>query len=150
MCTQRITNDELDQKLKINWQLLGLQAASAVIQVLVTIKIKLHQMKEANSVHIISKLNFWKNSSMASNDNQEISDIVSNVCNMLIFCTTGIFTFTVNNMNPANANLYPYYLILYFYHLVFPSLIASSLSLVYFYRHAPLRKAIYREIKALI
>lgn len=151
LCTQTITNDELyNQKLKFHWQLLGLQAASAVIQVLVAIKIKLHKLKEANSVHIISKLNFWKNNSMASIDSQEISDVVSNVCNMLIFCTTGIFTFNVNHMNLANANIYPYYLILYFYHLVFPSLIASSLSLVYYCRHAPLRKAIHREIKALL
>ncbi len=128
--------------------MMSLQAASAFIQIAVAIKIKLHKRKEKNSVHIISNLNSWKNNTVHSSDSQEISDIVSNACHLLIFCTTGIFTVNVNNINPAAANLYPYYLILYFYHLVFPSVIASSVSLVYYYRHAPLRKAVCREIKS--
>lgn len=149
LCRQNITLIELNNtNIKINWQLVVVQAASVVIHILVTIKIKFHKMKEKSSVHVISKQYFKKAKSMTSINNQTISDFWSNAFNVIIFATTGIITTVANRMNLTNVNIYPYYLLFYFYNFIFPSLLAATLSLVFYFRYAPLRKAITREIKS--
>ena len=88
-----------------------------------------------------------KNNDISSIDNRAISDFVTNVLSIVATSSFGITTSLVNWTSPKMFNVYPHYLIVYFMHFVVPFLITGTICLLYYIRHPPLRKIIFREIK---
>ena len=100
------------------------------------------------------KIKLYKNdhvytlrSSPDATENNDISDFGTNAVNIVIFCSTGIISTFINKMDTSKANIYPFYFFVYFYDFIFPPLITSTIALVYYLRHPPLRKTIYRELR---
>ena len=79
-------------------------------------------------------------------DKNSMASLATNIINVVIFAAAFVFSTTVNHMDPDKANKYPFYLLIYFYNLLFPCILFGVISLTYYMRHPPLRKAIYREM----
>jgi hypothetical protein len=64
-----------------------------------------------------------------------------------VYSLFGTTTTAVNRTNPADFNKFPSYLLVYFMHFVVPFVITGTISLLYYARHPPLRKMLYRELR---
>ena len=84
---------------------------------------------------------------ITSTENNAISDLSTNAVNVVLFCSTGLLSTLANSMDTAKANVYPFYLLVYFYHFIYPPVMFGTLSLIYYLRHPPLRNYIYRELR---
>ncbi len=89
----------------------------------------------------------WQYSYSEDIERQAISNLGTNALNVLIFACTGILATVANNMNPMQFNEHPAYYFIYFYNLILPSLIAGTVSTIYYTSHDPMRKMLWREIK---
>jgi hypothetical protein len=148
VCSNKLKVSLIDEPdFKLNWQLTFLQLFSLFLHVFANVRIKLYKVKQERSVFVISNLDHNKNGDISSIDNRAISDFVTNVLAVLATSSFGITTSLVNWTSPKMFNVYPYYLIVYFMHFVVPFLITGTIALLYYIRHPPLRKTIYREIK---
>lgn len=133
-----------DSLFKINWQLTIIQLSSFVIHGLTNIKIKLFEMSQQNSKHL--RTHFEEDISFI--DGRAISDFATNVFAVVATSSFGISTTIVNYLNPADFNRYPDYFVVYFLHFVVPFLISGTISMMYYVRHSPLKKTLYREAKS--
>ena len=110
-------------------------------------RIKVYKKKQQkNAVFVISNFENMKTVEITFLDNRAISDFVSNVFGVIATSSFGITTSIVNQTSPFKFNNYPYYLLVYYMHFIVPFLISGTISLLYFIRHPPLRKAIHREV----
>lgn len=147
LCTNRVKISDLTYPLiKTNWQSLFILIASLLIHIFIHIKIKIYKYKKRHTVHIISQTEFIKNIGILDIDKNSMASLATNVINLSLISTAFIFSTSVNHMDPDKANKYPLYLLFYFYNLLFPCILFGSISLTYYLRHPPLRKAIYREM----
>ena len=133
-----------DSLFKINWQLTIIQLSSFVIHGLTNIKIKLFEMSQQKSQHLPT--HFEEDISFI--DGRAISDFATNVFAVVATSSFGISTTIVNYLNPADFNRYPDYFLVYFLHFVVPFLISGTISMMYYVRHSPLKKTLYREAKS--
>ncbi len=147
LCTNRVKISDLTYPLiKTNWQSLFILIASLLIHIFIQIKIKIYKYKKRHTVHIISQTEFVKNLGILDIDKNSMASLATNVINLSLISTAFIFSTYVNHMDPDKANKYPLYLLFYFYNLLFLCILFGSISLTYYLRHPPLRKAIYREM----
>ncbi len=88
----------------------------------------------------------YKQVSLSSIETRVMSDRATNAINAVIIGSVVSVSNVVNNIDPSKISEYPYYLLIYFYQFVFPFINIGTVTLLYYLRHAPLRKTIYREI----
>lgn len=147
MCINRIkTSDLVSPDVKINWQMLFTIILSLVFQIFVEIKTRLLKYRTRHSVNIISQSEFIKNVGINDIDKNSMSSLVNNVIIVLLICTGFVFSTLVNKMDLLKSNEYPFRYIIYFYNLFMPCTMAGIISLIYYLRHPPLTKTIFREI----
>ena len=84
---------------------------------------------------------------ITSTEKNAISDLSTNAVNVVLICSTGLVSTLVNNMDTVKANVYPFYLFVYFFHFIYTPVMLGTLSLTYYLRHPPLRNYIYRELR---
>ena len=109
-----------------------LQVFSIISHIFVSVRIKLHKRKE-NQEHF-------------NIETHSLTDYVTTISNLIVMCILALFLFLFNRVQPEKANDYPYYLIVYSYHMFLPFLVTFSFHSMYYIRHPRLRKTIYSEL----
>jgi hypothetical protein len=133
--------------VKVNKVTMTITALSFLLQFVVFIKIKIYKQKQQNSVYVLSYVDHIKGLGISSIDNQALPDFATSSFSVALNILLVVFATLGNNIKPVNVNQFPYYLLVYFNYLIANSLLAGSGAIVYFIRHQPLRKAVFREIK---
>ena len=123
---------------KINWSALIIQVLSIFLHFYVNIRVKMHKKKH--------QVTSFQQQEILSREYQNITDIVTTACNVTLMGLSSIIVFSFNRIAPEQANLYPYYLIVYLFHLVVPFIISNSISLMYYIRQPQMRKTLLREL----
>ena len=103
------------------------------------------RIKQYKNNHIFAQTS--STMGITSTESNAISDLSTNAVNVVLFCSTGLISTLANNMDTAKANVYPFYLFVYFFHFIYPPVMLGTLSLVYYLRHPPLRNTIFRELR---
>jgi hypothetical protein len=128
--------------------MMAITLMSLVIHLILILRIKIFKFQQRKLVFVISSFEHLKNLAISSIDSQALSDLGTSVVNLLLVGFSHLFSNRINSMSPERANEYPFYLLLYAYYFFANNLITGFLSLTYYARHPPLRKAICREIKS--
>ena len=131
------TNPSLDADLtKVNYTLFSVCILSLIINILIPITTKLYRMKNQKSF---------------DDEHISLTDLTTNI---YMFFITGLNVSSLAGLNtiknPAFLNQYPYYIFVYLFQLFFPSCNICFLTLIYYFRHKPLRNCIIRNIKERI
>jgi hypothetical protein len=111
--------------------------------------IKTHLYKKSllkSEQKLTSHVSQYKQDSLSAIETRVISDKATNAINALIIGSIVSVSTVVNNLDPSKIVEYPNYLFFYFYQFVFPFITIGTITLLYYLRHAPLRKTILREI----
>ncbi len=128
------TNPNLDPDItKVNYTLFSVFIFSLIVHIAIPIKIKLYQMKNEKGF---------------DDDHLSLTDLTTNIS---IFFIIGINVSSLAGLNiiknPSLINQYPNYIFTYIFQLFFPSFNICVLTLIYYFRHKPLRNCIIRNIK---
>ena len=123
---------------KFNWSTSIMQLWSIILHLYVNIRVKRHKK--------INQVTSFQQQEIQSREKQNITDIVTTACNLTLMGLSSIIVLSFNRISPEQANLYPYYLIVYLFHLVVPFIISNSISLMYYIRQPQMRKTLWREL----
>jgi hypothetical protein len=118
----------------------GFEAGSIVFMVLVKLRIDRHQKK-------VAAPNNSKNKFLVQLEKQSIPDFTAGLCAILMFVGFALFAAKMNSMTREEVNRFPTYLLMYIHQLILPNLMSCFISLLYYYRHPPLRESILLETK---
>jgi len=83
-------------------------------------------------------------------EKQTIADASSNFFIVACFASYFFVLIKLRDVNPIDFNLYPNYLYIYFHQLLWSGLMAATIAIVYYVRHPPLRKTLFKEFKSFI
>ena len=134
---------------KVNWQALVIQVLSIGIHTAIQVKIKLYKNKLKKEIQALPYHEHLKQDTLHNLETQMISNFATNTANALVLGSIVFVSGAVNRISPSQIVECPNYLLMYFYQLVFPFLFMGSITLIYYLRHTPMKKAIAREIKII-
>ena len=142
LCSGRDPNHSSDLHKKVNIVLVTFPIISVLLHIVVRVKIYAFKWKDASVQNKHNTANFKTNF-----ENQSLSDFSTNVVMVGLTCIGVISVTSINNLNPAEANVYPHYLSVYWIHCFGPFIFGGVFSITYYLRHPPLRTAIFRELR---
>jgi hypothetical protein len=127
--------------------LLTFQVLSILLHIIFNIKTYIYKRNLLRSEKVVTGIvSQYKQESISSIENRLMSDKATNAINAVIVGSVVSVSHVVNSFDPSLFLEFPNYMVLYFYQLILPFLTIGTVTLVYYLRHAPLRKAIIREI----
>ncbi len=125
--------------------LLAFQVLSILLHIIFNIKTYIYKRDLLRSEKVVTGIvSQYKQESISSIENRLMSDKATNAINAVIVGSVVSVSHVVNSFDPSLFLEFPNYLVLYFYQLILPFLTIGTVTLVYYLRHAPLRKAIIR------
>jgi hypothetical protein len=125
--------------------LLTFQVLSILLHIIFNIKTYIYKRDLLRSEKVVTGIvSQYKQESISSIENRLMSDKATNAINAVIVGSVVSVSHVVNSFDPSLFLEFPHYLVLYFYQLILPFLTIGTVTLVYYLRHAPLRKAIIR------
>jgi len=149
LCTNKIEASELKiSTLKHNKFMIAIFVLSLMLHIVLFIKIRFHKFQQQNTVYVVSFRDYIKQIGISSIDKQALSDISTTACSIFLFVFVTSIPSITNEMNPVNANKFPYYLFVYFNHFIVNTLVTLLTASIYYLRHPELRNAVNREIKS--
>ena len=114
---------------------------SIVLQVAVAVRFVVHRMKIDAAASSSRKENFRK---------EICSDILISVFFFIIAFFYGYLVMTVNQLNPADINVYPNYLYVYALHFGYPMFACSLFSALFYAKNEHLRETLWDEIREVM
>jgi hypothetical protein len=119
------------------------------LHVLIILRIKIFKAKSGPKVAPSTNTTLPSSSSHvhAKTEIQTLADIASNVCIIIWSVFYLHLQVKVNSLTLAEVNSYPHYLYMFAYHFGCPTVTNFLIALMYYIRHAPLRKKVISEIK---
>jgi hypothetical protein len=124
---------------KTNWSALIVQVISILLHIFVNIRVKRYKK--------VTQVTSFQHLEILYTEKRNITDIVTTASNVISMGMSSIIVVSFNSISPEQANLYPYHLIVYFFHLVVPFVIYSCISLMYYIRQPIMRKTLLREVR---
>ena len=125
--------------------LLTFQVLSILLHIIFNIKTYIYKRDLLRSEKVVTGIvSQYKQESISSIENRLMSDKATNAINAVIVGSVVSVSHVVNSFDPSLFLEFPNYMVLYFYQLILPFLTIGTVTLVYYLRHAPLRKAIIR------
>jgi hypothetical protein len=140
LCTGLAAADQLTLSPKVNWQMMAVLAVSGATHIFGKLKMKGYKYKQKKLLESLSQ-------SMKP-DTPAMADLGSDAFNLLIFLSVSSVSTIANHLDPLTTNCYPYYLFIYFYNFVLPVFLIVNISFIYYVRHDPLRKSVFRQLNS--
>ncbi len=109
----------IQSKTKINYISLIVLVLSFLLHIFLSLKIFLFKRKIAK-IEQINVFEQKRQKFVFDIDKDTLIGFAVNFMNMAFLALCGVFVSIANNMNPVEINKYPNYLIMYFWHLIFP------------------------------
>ncbi len=112
-------NPKIQYQTKVNYTMVFVQVGSIALHIVLSIKIQLFKRKVAK----MEQLNDFTQNKQIFLFNIEKDTLVGfavNFVNVALFALSGFFISRFNNLIPVKINIYPNYLIMYIWHLIYP------------------------------
>ena len=125
-----------------------MEIVSIFLYIVIPFRIWCH--KKTNKIGIQNDPKSHKMSSLIKLEKQTISDIVTNFVIVAAFALYWFVLVELRNTSPLEFNVYPNYIYIYFHQFLWAPIIAALSGFLYYVRHRPLSKTIWREVQQLI
>ena len=115
----------------------------------VVVYAKIYLYKRSEQLHIGSQSNtaFQLTSLKSKIDSQSLFGIGINLVILLTFASITTTTTLLKTNDPEEFNKYPFYLYVYYIHLIVPGLIGSLFTVSIYNRNNALRKTVFNEMR---
>jgi hypothetical protein len=151
LCINKIQTTELNSfAMKRNKLMMVVFALSIVLHLFVFVKIKFHKQKQQGFINAISYGDHIKHFGISFIDRQALSNFGTSTISVFLSLSVAAIPTIGNEMNPADLNIFPFYLFVYFNHFISTNLITFITAMLYYFRHQALRKTIIKELKSRI
>jgi hypothetical protein len=129
-----------------------LEVFSLFVHGFVYLKISILKWQEKKSQGPQTYDTFLKSMTLSEVQNESLSTIGRNVCQMLVISSVFVNGVIVNRMSSDSEsfNQFPGYLFLHYTFLVYPGMSTLLLALVYLLQHQPLKKTVKQEMKRIL
>ena len=133
-------------KTSINLQVVTL--FSIIIHIAISIKIFFYKRKIVPSIVVTDdSRELSKQASLKNIESNTLLDKTTSICIVLLFCTLGFMFWRANQIQMADFNCYPNYLVEYFNRLIWPSLFVAIIITLHYSRLPKLRSALQMELQ---
>ncbi len=122
------------------------EITSFILNLSIMFRINISQKKNSVNVQNTNCLS-KKKQFLLQLEKQSILDLTTASLSILTFILNALLVTKINYLNAEEINHYPNYLYMYFLQLIEPSLISCIISMLYYFRHPPLKESMFRELK---
>ncbi len=140
-----------EKKLRRNLVMYCVVVFSILLHCLISLQIHFYKLKSRKTIvcPTTSIANPSKTSFVASLETKSLSGFFSAFSYLLLVLLAVTLIFYLNSIDYNKLKLFPFNLIVYFYHFGLFHLVCAWISLLYYWQHPPMRRIMVREAKML-